>query len=91
METARYLFDCLCAGAFLGTAVLAAHYRRRLAAVSLSLQASELAGEELCRDVDGLRSVASMLEKCNYRMACELHGKAAVDKAIRDAHDGGGN
>lgn len=57
-------------------------------------KAGELLMEELQQAQMALAERGAFLvhlEHANYRLACELHGKAAVDKAIRDAHDRGTN
>jgi Zn-dependent protease with chaperone function len=61
-------------------------------------RAADAAGAMLLDELRKVREVAAErgallahLELANYRLACQLHGKAAVDKAIRDAHDRGTN
>jgi hypothetical protein len=67
------------------------HYRRRWREAANELRASVLAGEELVRDLDSMRQAAIMLEAANYRLACELHGKEAVDRAVQHAKSRGAN
>jgi hypothetical protein len=47
--------------------------------------------ELICRELDSFKTMAILLERSNYQLACELHGRAAVDKAIADAHERGTN
>jgi hypothetical protein len=70
------------------------------AAVYLALRARELARERdtLADDVDRLTDEAEgwvalvrTVQGANYRMACQIHGKAAVDRAMDEAHRLGSN
>jgi hypothetical protein len=70
------------------------------AAVYLALRARELARERdtladevdrLTGEVDGWVELVRTVNVANYRMACQLHGKAAVDRAMADAHRSGTN
>jgi ferredoxin len=36
-------------------------------------------------------ALAELGQETNYRLACQLHGKAVVDRAIHDAHAKGAN
>jgi hypothetical protein len=62
------------------------------------LEAADAVGEGLCREIASLRESLEgahaqlvVLERNNYELACQLHGKAAVDKAIADARERGTN
>jgi hypothetical protein len=61
-------------------------------------RAADKAGKLLMEELLQVQGVSAergalivQLEGANYRLACELHGKSAVGKAIRDAHDRGTN
>lgn len=60
--------------------------------------AADLAGTQLAAELEQVKAFAvhqsalvQHLERCNYDLGCELYGKEAVDKAIRDAHERGLN
>jgi citrate lyase beta subunit len=75
-------------------AILAAKLRR----CRRRERAADLVGEQLCVENTALKAelerntnLLAHLERCNYILACELHGKAAVDKVLQDARDRGTN
>lgn len=70
------------------------------ATVYLALRARHLARERdaLTAEVDRLTGEAEgwvelvrTVQGANYAMACQLHGKAAVDRAMAEAHSRGIN
>lgn len=70
---------------------LAHHYRRDMRKARFELKASIQAGELLAREVDNLTTMAVLLERSNYQLACQVHGRDAVDKAIHEARERGTN
>jgi hypothetical protein len=87
MET---LLDCL-AAAVIPLAFLAYRYRRDLRKARVELKASIQAGELLCHELDSFKTMAALLERSNYQLAVQVHGRAAVDRAIAEAHERGVN
>ena len=47
--------------------------------------------ESLRRTADELGSIVALEHQTNYRLACELYGKRAVDRAVRVAGEKGRN
>jgi hypothetical protein len=47
--------------------------------------------ESLRRTADDLGSIVALEHQTNYRLACELYGKRAVDRAVRVAGEKGRN
>ena len=79
------------AASVLPLAWLVHHYRRDMRKARFELKASIQAGELLAREVDNLTTMAVLLERSNYQLACQVHGRAAVDRAIAEAHERGTN
>lgn len=50
-----------------------------------------LRARRLRREATEWATLAELNHDTNYKLACELHGKDAVDRAIREAHARGGN
>lgn len=76
------LFVAVCVAAILGFALRRSRRKER---------AADTAGEQLAAALAEREAFIIMLHQSNYILACQLHGKEAVDKAIRDAHDRGTN
>jgi hypothetical protein len=72
-------------------AAVAHVYRRDLRAARFELRASIQAGELLAHQLDEMAGFARLMESTNYRLAIELHGKRAVDRAIESARERGTN
>jgi hypothetical protein len=71
---------------------------RELRDARMELKAADDVGVGLCREIAGLRehlegahAEIEVLGRNNYELACIVHGKAAVDKAIADARERGTN
>ena len=89
-----FLHILLAAVGFLASgflAVAAYVYRRDLRKARFELLAAIQAGEIVCAELDSFRTMAMLLERSNYQLACELHGRAAVDRAIADTRERGVN
>jgi hypothetical protein len=74
------------------------HVYADLVTARRELAASIAAGDALGREADVLRGTVAadraelaILERHNYALACQLHGKDVVDKAIRDSRERGTN
>jgi len=66
-------------------------YRREYRQTRFELKASIQAGELLAREVDNLTTLALLLDRSNYQLACQVHGRDVVDRAIAEAHERGVN
>ena len=84
------IIDVLAASA-IPLAWLVHRYRRDARKARFELKASIQAGELLAREVDNLTTMAVLFERSNYQLACQVHGRDVVDKAIHDAHERGVN
>ena len=60
----------------------ACHLRRRCRRLAGELAAAKEQANELA-------ALLALEHDTNYRMACKMYGRAAVDRAIRKAHDKG--
>lgn len=47
--------------------------------------------DDAMQERDGLAAFACEIRQANYRLACELYGRPAVDAAIRKSNGAGGN
>ena len=61
-------------------------------------RAADKVGELLCAELAELKEFAASqavlmchLHRSNYELACQVHGKDAVDHAIEQSHRGGRN
>jgi len=69
----------------------AAYFWRRSRRLARELRRLTMELVESQRRSDELGSLVALEHQTNYRLACKLYGKAAVDRAMRGANEKGRN